>query len=212
MVDSVPSSSGGLPETPLSAAHGGTGLNTSGSDGTKYVKSNGSGGFVMSTPAGGVSPPLNLQNTTDAVGLSIQGKTSGQTANIFEVRRGSDGYPGLSVDASGLNTQVYNLASTGGLDSGGQMQVRGGINILDAGRIQITGPSKVHTASLSGGTLTVANTSILANSRLLITRISGTAANFGWLTYTISAGVGYTINSTNNLDNSLVTCLIIDEY
>lgn len=170
------------------------------------------GSSGASRGGGAVAPPINLQNTVDGVGLSIQGKSSGQTTNIFEVRRGSDGYAGLYVDSSGLNTQVYNLAATGGLDSGGQMQVRGGMNILDAGRIQITGPSKLHTATLSSGTVTIANTGILSNSRVLIQRISGTAANFGHLTYTISAGASVTINSTNASDNSTVLYLIVDEY
>lgn len=39
--------------TPLSAAQGGTGLATSGVDATKYLKSDGAGGFTMSTPSSG---------------------------------------------------------------------------------------------------------------------------------------------------------------
>lgn len=58
------------------------------------------------------------------------------------------------------------------------------------------------------GTKTVADTAIRATSVIVPTRTvaGGTTGNF---TYTISAGVSYTITSTNALDTSTVTAVII---
>jgi hypothetical protein len=65
------------------------------------------------------------------------------------------------------------------------------------------------TATLVAGTVTVSNTSVTANTRIQITRttLGGTVGN---LSYTISAGASFTINSSNVLDTSTVTWLLIE--
>lgn len=63
-------------------------------------------------------------------------------------------------------------------------------------------------ATLVGGTIAVANTLVKSTSKLLTTRktIGGTAGN---LSYTVTAGVGFTINSSSGTDTSVVTYLLI---
>lgn len=61
--------------TPVSAADGGTGLVTSGTDATKYLKSNGAGGWTLGTPSGSGS----ISAVTASSPLSSSG---GNTPNI----------------------------------------------------------------------------------------------------------------------------------
>lgn len=64
-------------------------------------------------------------------------------------------------------------------------------------------------ATLVAGTVTVSNTIVAANTRIILSRatIGGTVGN---LSYTISAGASFTINSSNVLDTSVVTYLLVD--
>jgi hypothetical protein len=59
-------------------------------------------------------------------------------------------------------------------------------------------------ATLVGGTIAVADTSITANSIIILGRktIGGTAGN---LSYTLSAGVGFTITSSSGTDTSVIS-------
>ncbi len=59
-------------------------------------------------------------------------------------------------------------------------------------------------ATLVGGTIAVADTSVTAGSIVILGRktIGGTAGN---LSYTVSAGVGFTINSSSGTDTSVVS-------
>lgn len=59
------------------------------------------------------------------------------------------------------------------------------------------------TATLSGGTIVVANQSINANSKLTFGVTN--PVDQGFLSYTLNPGVGFTINSSNALDASTVT-------
>ena len=59
-------------------------------------------------------------------------------------------------------------------------------------------------ATLVGGTIAVANIKVTANSIIVIGRktIGGTVGN---MSYTLSAGVGFTINSSSGTDTSVVS-------
>jgi len=71
-------------------------------------------------------------------------------------------------------------------------------------------PADVGSATLVAGTVTVARTSIRSNSRILLSRRIG-GGTLGFLTYTLSAGVSFTINSTSATDTSTVTWAVFDE-
>ncbi len=76
------------------------------------------------------------------------------------------------------------------------------------GRFRI--PAVVGSATLVAGTIAVARTSILANSRVLLSRRLVGAAP-GFLSYVLTAGVGFTINSTNAGDTGTITWAVFDE-
>ena len=73
----------------------------------------------------------------------------------------------------------------------------------------------IGTATLVSGTVTIANTNITANDRIFIQRVGVNASlTAGVLTYTISAGVSFTINSldTGDLPNVDTTDLSTVAY
>jgi hypothetical protein len=76
------------------------------------------------------------------------------------------------------------------------------------GRIRC--PAVVGEATLVAGTVAVARTSILATSRIFLSRrVAG--GTLGHLTYTLTPGTGFTINSSSGTDTSTVTWLHLDE-
>lgn len=69
--------------------------------------------------------------------------------------------------------------------------------------------AKMGEATLVGGTVTVANTSVTANS-LIFMSVHTQGGTQGILSYTRSTGVSFTINSTNAADTSTVIWMIVE--
>src|SRR5688500_1057653 len=69
--------------------------------------------------------------------------------------------------------------------------------------------AKMGVATLVAGTVTVANTSVTANSRIFIQR-QAAGGTLGNITYTASAGVSFTINSSSATDTSTVDWHIVE--
>lgn len=69
--------------------------------------------------------------------------------------------------------------------------------------------AKVGTATLVGGTKTVANTSVTVNSHIFLSD-STPGGTLGQLSYSKSAGVGFTITSSNVLDTSTIDWFIVE--
>lgn len=69
--------------------------------------------------------------------------------------------------------------------------------------------AKAGNAILVAGTIAVACTGVTANSVIYLTRktIGGTCGN---LSYTLNAGVGFTINSDNVADTSTITFVVME--
>lgn len=99
------------------------------------------------------------------------------------------------------------------ISSGGNVTVANGNLVLGTAgngfQIKEGSNARMGTATLSGGTIAVSNTSAATGDRIFIQRVSGTSAEFGHLSYTISNGVSFTINSTDAQDDSVVNWLII---
>jgi hypothetical protein len=77
-------------------------------------------------------------------------------------------------------------------------------NATTAANNATTAASRTGNVTLVGGTKAVADVSVTAGTIVLLSRktIGGTA---GFLSYTVSAGVGFTINSANAADTSVVS-------
>lgn len=79
------------------------------------------------------------------------------------------------------------------------------------GHIEIEGGAVtdfIGSATLVGGTVTVANTNITATDRILVVR-STTGGTEGHLSYTITPSTSFTINSSSGTDTSTVVYVII---
>lgn len=101
----------------------------------------------------------------------------------------------IQVDLTTRDTNINNnliLSS-----AGKQIQMVGGL-----------ATDFIGSAVLVGGTVTVANTNIAAGDRILVVR-STTGGTEGHLSYTINAGVSFTINSSSGTDTSTVVYVII---
>lgn len=108
---------------------------------------------------------------------------------------------GTTTSTGALTVTLGNATVTNGSlllgTAGNGLQIKEGSN------------ARMGTSTLSGGTITVANTSAVTGDRIFIQRVSGTSAEFGHLSYSINTGVEFTITSTDAQDDSVVNWLII---
>jgi len=90
----------------------------------------------------------------------------------------------------------------------------GDVGITTAGAklmIQTGSNCSAGQSTLSGGTLTVNTTAVATGDMIFLQRVSGTAAEFGFWTYTISNGVSFTVTSTDAQDDSVFNWWIIKD-
>jgi hypothetical protein len=67
------------------------------------------------------------------------------------------------------------------------------------------------TATLVGGTVTVANTSVASTSQIFVTPINSSITNVGSvMVKSQTAGTGFVIQSSNPLDTSVVNWQIVN--
>lgn len=76
-------------------------------------------------------------------------------------------------------------------------------------RIQTGSNQRAGTATLVAGTVTVANTTVTANT-IIAQNVKTIGGAVGTLSYTINAGVGFTINSSNAADTSTISYLLLE--
>ena len=167
-----------------------------------------SAGGIDITAAGAAGEDVDISCTSGSVNV-----TAGEAAADAIVISASDAAGGITIDAGSNGVNV----------TGADLDVQGG-NILISGaaqQLQVEGGAAtdfIGTATLSSGTVTVANTNIAATDRILITRrdINGSTA-LGSITYSISAATSFTITavqagtpgSTETNDVSIVDYFIV---
>ncbi|WP_435215933.1 glycosyl hydrolase family 28-related protein [Streptomyces sp. bgisy034] len=146
-------------------------------------------------------------NTVLRRGLNI-GERTGTTAAPV------DAFAGPTDVAGNLNVGGYLAAASG--QSGGVWNIWAGaanaLNIGSAGggvAIAEGANARMGVSTLVGGTVTVANTSITANTRVVPVR-QATGGTPGHLSITKDPGVGFTINSSNAADTSDVLWLLLE--
>lgn len=122
--------------SPVTAANGGTGLTTSGVDNTKYLRSNGAGGWTLGTPAGGGSGTV----TSIIAGNGLSGGTITTSGTLSVSFLGADA-AASSNDPGGES--LFLGGSGDGTGLGGASTVRGG----EGGATSATGG----VATLQGG-------------------------------------------------------------
>lgn len=169
-------------------------------------------GFFPSFAPGsaqGITPPLTLQST--GTNVLFGAGTTGDTFNRVEMD--ADGSLRLGTGAVATDT----ILQRGGINTAriqSNLQLLGGqLDVLTIGKglaIAEGSNAKQGTAVLVAGTVTVANTSVTANSRIFLTGqlLGGTA---GGLNVTSRvAGTSFTVTSTNAADTSTFAYEIIE--
>lgn len=145
----------------------------------------------------------NIDFTTDGNGgILLLAQPGGAIANAFRMFVANTGNsPVFSVNGSDPNVSMELQAQgTGVVFSNNPISAFAGLRVSEAAN------GKQGIATLVAGTVTVANTSVTANSRIWY---CGQDSNVtGWLNLTKNVGVGFTITSSVNLDTGIVAYLI----
>lgn len=115
------------------------------------------------------------------------------TACMNEWAATSNRFTGLPTYSSG--TKQYVLRNT---TNNNQLEIQSGVPIADVSGISFG------NATLSGGTIAIADASVTANS-VVVCQYKTASGTQGFLTYTLNAGVGFTINSSSGSDASVVS-------
>lgn len=142
--------------------------------------------------------PTTWATTGTIVGINTP---STFTGNFFDFRV-NGGLSLLSGSSAGAITAAGSLTTAGSVIAsvaGGGLQIKSGSN------------ARIGTGTLSGGTLTVANTSVTANTRVFLTdTTSGALTNVGNLAVVTTAGTGFVVTSTNVLDTSTFNWMLVE--
>lgn len=181
------SSTGGT--VTLNAGVGGVGTATTGANGGAININAGNGGVGSATGGAGadltISAGAGGSSGTPGAGGNIIFRTATTTSLTEHLRVGTNGDVGVTSGNLKVNTVAFGL------------QVKSGAN------------GRIGQSTLVGGTVTVANTSITATSRIFLT-VSAAGGTQGFLRTTKSAGVSFTITSTSILETSVVDWFIVE--
>lgn len=84
-----------------------------------------------------------------------------------------------------------------------------GLNLMNPIHLDDAVNGRMGTATLVAGTKVVANTSVTANTRVFLSRkTQGTGP--GHLSYTLSAGVSFTITSSSGTDDADIVWVLLE--
>ncbi len=135
------------------------------------------------------------------------GRPAEASGTLFFYKEGSAKTSGFQVTTEGA------ITAAGALSGTGDVTVTSGDVIIDtAGNgLQVAEGSnaRMGTATLVGGTVTVANTSVTADTVIFISR-GTTGGTEGHLSTSISAGTSFDIDSSSGTDTSEVNWLLIE--
>jgi hypothetical protein len=159
---------------------------------------------IFNRPGGAGVMPYGISVNGVQTGVALNGNGV-NVANQGIYYEGGYGYvltEPYQYDVSGLATQKMS-----------QLTLTSYLDVASAGdgiRIAEGSNAKVGTASLSGGTVTVTNTSVTSSSLIFLTDTSGGTKVGALHLDGISAGASFTVKSTNSSDSSSFNYLIIE--
>jgi hypothetical protein len=155
----------------------------------------------------------------DVDNININGNTISSTDTNGNINLSPDGTGVVATSKADING-----GNIDGTTIGGSTPAAGNFTTVDASgnislssaatQLQVTGGAVtdfIGTATLSSGTVTVANTNIAANDHIFLTYQGTSISDSGQLSYTISAGTSFTIESTNASDANDVSYFIVRE-
>lgn len=169
---------------------------------------------------------LSIKNIaeTELFAFLTAGKIELKAANAgIEIGdTGSANSPVIDFHSSGNNIDYDGriLCTNGTGSSGNGIMQYFGLRHLFSGDIETTTAGKglrikegsnarMGASVLVGGTVAVSNTSVTANTKIFLSR-STTGGTTGDLSYTISAGASFTINSSSGTDTSTINWILVE--
>lgn len=179
--------------------------------------------LVMTGPgAGGQSAAMLTTASTGSLQLNngsnnFQFRIGGGNTVIFFTDRGGNNNLMQFSNARSIGTVDLfpsdgGAASSLGLDGSEWHDVfitnRFKANVAGAGLdVKVGANARMGTSTLVGGTVVVSNTSVTAATKIFLTTATA-GGTLGVLSYTSTAGVGFTITSTSALDTSTVNWML----
>lgn len=198
----------------------GYGINTAGTENNNIISNN----IIRNNTAGayaamGAADKIfgNDDGTAGVFAIKVPSGADGLviTNSSLSGTRGWEFYP--TTNGTDTDMNLYEFAGTSGnravFKSGGTLQWLGDLQLTTAGKglgIKSGTNCKAGSDTLVAGTKTVSNTSVTANSIVILNRKTA-GGTTGDLSYTISAGSSFTINSTSNTDTSTIDFLIFEK-
>lgn len=198
----------------LLSTGGGIGGSTGSTD-NAVLRADGTGGNTAQPSLSSIDDTGNITAGTSSF-VAILG-TSGNTDQNFCKATFSGSHAGLSWNGSGLVGIQLNGAVVIGYNNGAfsltSVKANNGDLICAAAgfglQLQSGTGQRAGNATLVGGTIAVANTTVTANT-LILAFVKTTGGTPGLYSYTISAGVGFTLNSASAIDTSTLTYLLLE--
>lgn len=153
------------------------------------------------------------------IDLQITNSASAAGSRPLRIRQGAGTL--MDCDING-NMTAATFAAANGVTGGNAVTAttgnvtasNGNVVMSTAGKgivLKSGSNARIGTGTLSGGTLTVANTSVTANTRVfLCDTTSGALTNVGSLTVVTTAGTGFVVSSTNVLDTSTFNWMLVE--
>lgn len=153
----------------------------------------------------------------DVDNINIDGNTISSTDTNGDINLTPDGTGSVVISDADINGGAIDGTVIGGSTPAAgtftTVSASGNVSLTGAGtQLQVEGGAVtdfIGTATLSSGTVTVANTNIAATDRIFLTYIGSSIADSGQLSYTISAATSFTIESTNASDANDVAYFIV---
>lgn len=155
-------------------------------------------------------PPSGAALAAQLAGATIPGALT--VAGLLTTQAGQTNSGGIITSSSGINTTGVAAIQAGGsliagvgdvqTNTAGQgLQIKGGAN------------AKIGTAVLVAGTVTVADTSVTANSKIFVVAVlvGGTQGILSVPSASIVPGTSFVINSSNAADTSTVLYMIVEQ-
>lgn len=164
---------------------------------------------------------VGASTATDVAALSIDGYgqagTNATITNAHGILIPTQAIAGTVVNAYGINVVAPTGATTlnqAALFTGDVGLTSGNLLINTAGKgisIKSGSNARIGTGTLSGGTATISNSSVTANTRVFLQdTTSGGLTNVGVLTAVTTAGTGFVVTSTIALDTSTFNWFLVE--
>lgn len=164
---------------------------------------------------------VGASTATDVAALAIDGfgraGTNATITNAHGILIPTQAVAGTVTNAYGINVVAPTGAGTlnqAALFTGDVGLTSGNFLVNTAGKglsIKSGSNARIGTGTLTAGTVTIANTSVTANTRVFLQdTTSGGLTNVGVLTAVTTAGTGFVVTSTLALDTSTFNWLLVE--